>query len=45
MKNHKNFFKKTKSLPVDEFFQKVFYDEKKLDIIIQKILLGKMVTI
>ena len=28
MKNHNNFFKKTKSLPVDEFFQKVLYEKK-----------------
>ena len=28
MKNHKKFFKKIKSLPVDEFFQKVLYEKK-----------------
>ena len=28
MKNHKKFFKETKSLPVDKFFQKVLYEKK-----------------
>ena len=28
MKNHKKFFKKTKLLPIDEFFQKILYEKK-----------------